>query len=437
MSSALGVAATAGVLRQMLQDGLAALKIGDVLDAATPTVSCMPADRIDLEASDSRLNLFLYQQTRNPGWANLDYPSRDSRGERIASPSLAIDLYFLVTAYGAADFHAEVLLGAAMQVLHETPALGREAIRAALKPGPSRPNMPKQLELAGLADQLEQVRITPLNYNLDDLARLWAAIQVPLRPSAAYQVSVVLIDAARSRRAALPVTAPRIYVVPLRQPRIDRAEAADQPGGPILPSTTLRLTGANLKAPGMRVTVDGLDVTAGLARADDLTLELSVASALALGLRAGIAALQVLHPQLMGEPPTEHAAVESNLAAFVLSPDAVFGIEPGATSEVIGGVTYRSGQVKVTLSPRVTARQRVRLFLNEQDAPAGRAPFAYTFQAPDGNGVAAAATDADTVLIPYRRVAQGNYLARVQVDAGISPLTMGSDGRFAGPLVAP
>src|SRR5690606_7189900 len=105
------------------------------------------------------------------------------RGERIANPALALDLNFLVAAYGVADFHAEVMLGAAMQILHDTPGLGRAAIRDLLTPGPSKPNLPAELQLAGLADQLEQLRITALNHSTDEVSRIWSALQTPARPS--------------------------------------------------------------------------------------------------------------------------------------------------------------------------------------------------------------------------------------------------------------
>src|SRR5262249_14595862 len=150
MSTALGIAATTAVLQQILLDGLAALKVGDVL-GSTPTVSVLAPELIRSDANATQLNLVLYNQMRHPVQVNLGLHSRDGRGDRISNPALALDLYILVGAYGIADFHAEILLGAAMQILHETPALGRDVIRAALKPGNDKPNLPRQLELAGLA----------------------------------------------------------------------------------------------------------------------------------------------------------------------------------------------------------------------------------------------------------------------------------------------
>lgn len=441
MSTALGIAATTAVLQQILLDGMAVLKIGDVL-GSTPAVSVLAPELIKSDADASQLNLFLYNQLRNPGWANLDLPSRDGRGERISNPALALDLCILVSAYGIADFHAEILLGAAMQIFHDTPALGRDAIRTALKPGATKPNLPKQLELAGLADQLEQLRITPLNLSTDELSRLWAALQVPSRQSAAYMISVLLMQSPHSARAPLPVTGRNVYVVPFKQPRIDQVSAADGVGVPILPSSRVRVQGAHLKSTGLQLWVNGLDLSAGLSRVEDRVLEFGfllppAPPQLPAGLQAGVCTVQVSHRQLMGTPPLPHTAVESNPAAFVLNPEANFTVAAGASSRVVDGVSYHSGSIDIQCSPAVGIRQRVRLLLNEKDPPAGRPARAYSFAAADGNGIVPPAPATANLTVDYRDVAAGHYLARLQVDAGISPLTVAADGTFMGPEVQP
>ncbi|WP_223532435.1 DUF4255 domain-containing protein [Pseudomonas sp. GL-RE-20] len=436
MSSPLGLAAALATLQQMLESGLADLKVSDVLGGA-PSVTCIGPDRIDPAGGD-QLNLFLYNQTRNPGWANLGLPSRDSAGERIGNPPLALDLHILITAYGAADFHAEILLGAAMQILHDTPGLGRDAIRAALKPLPNKPNVPKALELAGLADQLEQLRITPLNLSTDELSRIWSSIQVPARPSAAYLISVLLQSTARSQRTPLPVLARNLYVVPLRTPRVDRVESVAGAAMPILPDGNVRVSGAQFKAQALQLLVNGLDLSAGLSKIENETLEFGfLFPALPPSLRAGVCTLQVVHGQLLGTPPVAHGAVQSNLGVFILNPQAGFVVQPGATSKVVDGVTYRFGSIKVTCVPPVGPGQRVRLLLNEKAPPSDRPARSYSFSATDGNGILPPAEQSVTVTIEYQGVAQGAYLARVQVDAGTSALVMAADGQFSAPQVLP
>ena len=76
---------------------------------------------------------------RNQGWRN-DGPAelRRQRRARSTSPPLALDLHYLLTAYGSADFQAEILLGYAMHLLHERPVLDRAAIRTRARPEPAR-----------------------------------------------------------------------------------------------------------------------------------------------------------------------------------------------------------------------------------------------------------------------------------------------------------
>jgi hypothetical protein len=437
MSSALGLAATAATLQQILTNGFVALKLADVL-GANPSVTCIAPDRVDAHAEAPQLNLALYNQTRNTGWSNLDLPGRDGRGERIANPALALDLHYLVTAYGVADFQAEIMLGAAMQILHDTPALGRDAIRAALKPLLPKSNVPKQLELAGLADQLEQIRITPMSLGTDEVSRIWAAIQLPARPSAAYLLSVLLTQSPRSQHTALPVSGRNVYVVTMRTPRVDRVEAVDGAATPILPSSTVKVSGANLKAGQLVLLINGIDFSAGvMALANDELRFGFMLPPLPTTLRAGVCTLQIVHPQLMGTPPVAHIGAESNLAAFVLNPQVTFAVDAGGANETIDGVTYRVGSITASCAPQIGARQRVRLLLNEKNPPTDRLARSYSFDAPDGNGVNAPADSAGSVRVSYRHVLPGQYLARLQVDAGVSQLTVAADGRFDGPEVAP
>ena len=128
---------------------------------------------------------------------------------RLASPPLALDLHYLLTAYGITDLQAEVLLGYAMQLLHETPVIPRDSIRTALDPAPVAgsilPSMYNLLRFADLADQVELIKVTLSSTNSEEMSRLWAAFQAHYRPTASYHVSVVLIESQLPGRSALPV----------------------------------------------------------------------------------------------------------------------------------------------------------------------------------------------------------------------------------------
>jgi hypothetical protein len=94
-------------------------------------------------------------------------PSRSANGDRISNPWLALDLRYLLTAYGSGPLHAEILLGQAMFVLHEMPVLTRDAIRAvsatpvALLAG---------LTISELADQIEQIKIVPQVMSVEEIS---------------------------------------------------------------------------------------------------------------------------------------------------------------------------------------------------------------------------------------------------------------------------
>ena len=60
--------------------------------------------------------------------------SGDAQGARLTNPPLALDLHYLLTAYGSVDLNAEILLGFAMDLLNETPMLSRDTIRRSLSP---------------------------------------------------------------------------------------------------------------------------------------------------------------------------------------------------------------------------------------------------------------------------------------------------------------
>ena len=224
MSGPLAIAAVTAVLKDVLNNGFVD---HDLSTVGSFSVTAVPPDRITTGATEpNQLNLFLYQVTPNQGWRNADLPSRDSNGERVSNPPLALDLHYLLTAYGSQDFNAEILLGYAMQILHETTQITRKNIRRALETGaageggapidpdvsfpPLSPPRPfpspfGSLSAIDLADQVELIKITPHYLTTEELSKLWTAMQARYRQSMAYQVSVVLIQSTKPAKAALPV----------------------------------------------------------------------------------------------------------------------------------------------------------------------------------------------------------------------------------------
>ncbi len=204
MSNALAIASVTAVLKNLLDNALiqqsATTSMGDV------TVSALPPDRIPTGAEErAQLNLHLYRLTPNSGWLRSNLFA--SQEERQRSLPLALDLHYLLTAYGERDFQAEVLLGYAIQCLYETPLLTREAIRSALAStstgstrGAAFPAL-TALSASNLADQLEQIKISPEFLSMEEMSKLWSSLQARSRLSVTYQVSVVLIEDRRINTA--------------------------------------------------------------------------------------------------------------------------------------------------------------------------------------------------------------------------------------------
>jgi hypothetical protein len=451
MSNALGVASVSFVLVDLLNNGLIdrdiSASLGDVL------VSALSPDQVDaLQAksdAQSRLNLFLYNVTQNQGWRNVGYPSRDASGDRIDNPPLALDLHYLLTAYGTEQYHAEILLGYGMQLFHETPVLPRAAILKSLS-APSQvsygtaefPASLLNLYTSGLADQVEQIKIWPQTLTTEEISRLWTAFQAKYRPTAAYQASVVLIQSQASTKSALPVRQRTVTAIPFNKPVIGQVLSLSNTNPPtegdqpILPGYSLVLVGSQLKgAESTSVLIAGEEVFPASSNITSTKITVPIPA----DTPAGTQQVQVIQQLLLGSPLEPHRGVESDPATFVLRP----AITKLAKST---GVSTTSGnpvtQIDVTLTPPVNEAQKVVLLLNQVSTLQSpiASPLAYTFQAPPLYSLASPPMvpppPVNVVSIPYVGVQPGNYLVRVQVDGAESLLTQDSNGFFNGPQVS-
>jgi hypothetical protein len=190
MSNSLAIAAVTATLRNLIKAG-----IGDEVSGAT--VTTQPPDEVKTPGNNL-INIFLYQTTIDVAWRNRDMPRQIKPGE-TGLPPLALNLFYLLTAYGKNDDAPELpdltshrLLGRAMRVLHDHPVLSGPEIKSALSGN-------------DLNEQIEHVRITQQPISLDDMSKLWTTFQSKYRISTAYQVAVVLIESQRPSLTPLPV----------------------------------------------------------------------------------------------------------------------------------------------------------------------------------------------------------------------------------------
>ena len=193
MSNTLSIAAVTATLRKLIEDG-----IRQEVGIDNPQATTQPPDKVD--RTKNLVNLFLYHTSLNAAWRNTDMP-RQVKPNETGLPPLALNLYYLLTAYARNDDSpnpdSHRLLGRAMGVLHDHPLLSPADIRGALPPG--------DVQKHDLFDQVERVRVTPQPLTLEELSKLWAIFQTSYRISAAYEVSVVLIESKRASVTPLPV----------------------------------------------------------------------------------------------------------------------------------------------------------------------------------------------------------------------------------------
>jgi hypothetical protein len=365
VTTPLGLAAVSVVLVDLLNNGLIDHDVGSTVGGRV-TVSALPPDRVlpSTGTENTQLNLFLHRVSPNSGWRNVGQPALNGRGERVGNPPLALDLHYLLSAYGEKDFYAEIVLGYAMQLLHEHPVLSRDDVAVALAaPTPTTPStLPESLQdisKSELADQVERIKITPEPLSTEEIARLWTAFQSHYRATAAYLASVVLIESKASTRPALRVRSRNVYARTLRTPSIATVVSSSGDDAAIGAADTILIRGERLRGDVTRVRLAGVTFEPPAADVTDTEITVSLAGR---PLAAGLQSVQVLHEIGMGTPEVAHRAIESNVAAFVLAPTITSAIGTTLSS---AGPGLSKGTVSFDVAPAVRAGQHAVLLLNE------------------------------------------------------------------------
>src|SRR3954453_13589819 len=184
MSTSVAIAATTQVLASILDEAIAAFSAVSSIVGNAPTTALPPDLIVTGDKEVPHLNLFLYKVSFNPGWRDSGLPSRDSDGNIVSRPPLALDLHYILSAYANSDFLPDALLGIGMQALHESPVLNRSTIRQFYRPPVTNNDPAKTLATANLADQVELIKISPMDISTEEISRLWTAFQAKYRPSA-------------------------------------------------------------------------------------------------------------------------------------------------------------------------------------------------------------------------------------------------------------
>ncbi|MFC9503921.1 DUF4255 domain-containing protein [Streptomyces sp. NPDC057002] len=175
------------------------------------------------------ITVFLYQVTPNTSQRNNDLPARASDGTLVRRPAAALDLHYLISAYGEeAELVGQRLIGSVVRTLHEIPVLPRDIIELAGQ----RPH----LSGSDLAEAVQRVRFTPTVMDVDETSKLWGMLhQTPYTLSVVYQAVLVLIDGRETPVPAKPVERPEVRVLPFGAPGAPVPPAASPeptPDGP-------------------------------------------------------------------------------------------------------------------------------------------------------------------------------------------------------------
>jgi hypothetical protein len=208
---------------------------------------------------------------------------------------------------------AHWLLGSAMRILHDfaiiTPELETTGGIQVLDPA--------------LTDAPERVKLSLQPISLEDLSKVWTALSRPFRVSAAYEVTVVQIEAKLKDAYSQPVgrgpkAGPFIRAVTGFTPTITDLHAAGRADALLRAGDTLVLEGDGLLGEETQVDIAGI---AGLgqvtsARTDRATVVVPDDPRL----KPGILELRLSHGVTFGTPPSRRPAFTSNTVAFALVP---------------------------------------------------------------------------------------------------------------------
>ncbi|MEH2008609.1 DUF4255 domain-containing protein [Nostoc sp.] len=419
MSNALSIATVTAVIKNLLENGLVSdaivASVGDVV------VTALPPDKIQVGSDErAQINLFLYHvtQNRNVDWISQEYRSSyTTSNTNSTNPPLALDLHYVLTAYGTKDFQAEILLGYAMQMLHKLPNITYETIENALK-NAAETNTSSVfsqaitgLSISNLALRVGRMKVSPAFLSMEETSRIWSALQTNYRPSATYQVSMVLIESDSTDKS-------EVLDLMLSEPVIEKVTMPAQPEAHITIGSTLLIQGKQLRGDITKVRLSNIDKLFTPFDVQNTQVSLQVPP-----LPAGVQTVQIIHETVVRKE--QHNLVESNVMAFVLHPKIT--VETLHVTSLQGNDRdLRSIDISVKFSPKVGKDQRVILQLNQISK---NEPMAYSCLA------STQTEDTDTIIIPLKNIKAGEYLVRVKVDGAESPLYKNQSGEYDSPRI--
>jgi hypothetical protein len=384
VSNSLAIAAVTATLQSILFQTLTAEP-----DLADTVVTILPPDKARGALNSNQLNLFLYQILPNAAWRNWNIPNQVKPGES-GVPPLALNLYYLVTAFGkdndATQPFGHELMGKTMSVLYDHALLGPDEIRNATA---------ANLAASDLDKQVERIRITLQPLLVEEISKLWTGFATQYRLSSAYEVSVALIESTQPVKTPLPIlTRGRkdsgIFSQPDLIPPYPAIDSVTPPSQQIAArlGETLTLTGHKLDGTNQGVSfrhplwTTSVELSPDTATSTQITVNVKNDPA---NWPAGLYAIEFL----VQRPPDNYRRTTNQLS-FSLAPTMT--ITP--QSALAGVITYT-----VSCIPDVLPQQRASLLLGDFEVLADSHP-----------------TQSATLTFQTTNIAKGDYFVRLRVD---------------------
>ncbi len=403
MSNYLAIASVTATLQRILQMAIQQEVYGARVTTDRPNTK-------EGGLTETCLNIYLYMVQPNTAYRNSDSSIRRPKGDLVKRTQSALDLRYLFSFHGnETELEPQRMLGCVISTLQDIFTITPDMIRDTLADPTSG-----VLVGADLADQIEPIRISPIDISVEDMSKIWSVFfQTPYSLSAAYKGSIILIEGEAPGTRALPVRDRHPLVMPFSQIFIERIVAQTGKLDPILADSTLLILGRNLYDSNTRVRIGREEIPVQPTNNTEIIFPLSLVKPEVL--RFGAQSLQVVHPAPRLHLDGPYQGIESNLATFVLRPT----IKSAQVSHVrvARNGTY-SAQVTLTLNLPVHKGQLVALILNEWSI---QSPVAYIFK------TSIRTEEQMEITIPVQKVKAGDYLVRVQVDGAESLLIYDTD----------
>ncbi|GAB4569838.1 MAG: DUF4255 domain-containing protein [Anaerolineae bacterium] len=138
-----------------------------------------PAEETIEPSMKPKVNLFLFRVTENPFAKNQ--PWQATGPDRLQGPPLALNLFYVMTPIAEDKLDEHRVLGEAMRIFHDHSLIDVAHLKGSL------------------AHTSEEIKIDLIPLTLEDLTRIWNALNKPYRLSVGYEVRVVMVDSGVER----------------------------------------------------------------------------------------------------------------------------------------------------------------------------------------------------------------------------------------------